>query len=127
MEKGGIFLKDKQTTRRAAVAGACAGLVNGLFGGGGGMVLIPLLIHRNGLDEKRAFATSVCIILPISMVSAMVYWFRTELQFAIAAPYLLGGLLGGIISSQPFLHVPVKWLRRILALFLLWGGLRYLL
>ena len=91
------------------------------------MVLIPLLIHRNGLEEKRAFATSVCIILPISIISAMVYWFSTDLQFAAAAPYLLGGLLGGILSSKTFLKIPVKLLRRILALFLLWGGLRYLL
>lgn len=91
------------------------------------MVLIPLLIHRNGLEEKRAFATSVAIILPISIVSATVYWFRTDLQFAAAAPYLLGGLLGGLLSSRTFLNIPVKLLRRILALFLLWGGLRYLL
>ncbi|MGI6013102.1 MAG: TSUP family transporter [Oscillospiraceae bacterium] len=109
------------------MAGTCAGLVNGLFGGGGGMVLIPLLIHRNGLEEKHAFATSVCIILPISLVSATIYWFRTDLQFAMAAPYLLGGLLGGILSSTTFRKIPVPLLRKILALFLLWGGLRYLL
>lgn len=91
------------------------------------MVLIPLLIYRVGLEEKRAFATSVCIILPISMVSVLVYWLRTDLQLAMAAPYLVGGLLGGLLSSKTFQKIPVKLLRKILALFLLWGGLRYLL
>lgn len=91
------------------------------------MVLIPLLIHGTGLEEKRAFATSVSIILPISMVSALVYWLRTDLQLAAAVPYLIGGFLGGLLSSRTFRMIPVSFLRKLLALFLLWGGLRYLL
>lgn len=125
--EGGIPLKEARISRRAAFAGACAGLVNGLFGGGGGMVLIPLLIHGTGLEEKRAFATSVSVILPICVVSALVYRFRADLPFAAAAPYLIGGFLGGLLSGRTFRLVPAALLRKLLALFLLWGGLRYLL
>ena len=113
--------------RRTAAAGACAGLVNGLFGGGGGMVLIPLLIHWTGLEEKHAFATSLAVMLPVSMVSALVYLFCTDLHLADALPYLLGGLLGGILASRSFRLIPAVVLRKLLALFLLWGSLQYLL
>ena len=43
------------------LAGAAAGLVNGLFGGGGGMVLLPLLSRWGTLDQKKAFATCVAL------------------------------------------------------------------
>ena len=50
---------------RYALAGALAGLANGFFGGGGGSVLVPLLTRMCGLDQRRAFATSVAVILPL--------------------------------------------------------------
>ena len=48
-----------------AAAGAAAGLVNGLFGGGGGMVLLPLLNRWCRVEGKRGFATCVAVILPL--------------------------------------------------------------
>jgi len=47
------------------LAGAAAGLTNGFFGGGGGSVLVPMLTRVCGLDQRRAFATSVAVILPL--------------------------------------------------------------
>ena len=49
---------------RYLLAGALAGLTNGLFGGGGGSVLVPLLTRYCGLSQRKAFATSVAVILP---------------------------------------------------------------
>ncbi len=46
---------------------------NGFFGGGGGMVLVPLLMSRCGLDRRRAFANSVAIIFPLCALSAVIY------------------------------------------------------
>ena len=50
---------------RYLLAGAAAGLTNGFFGGGGGSVLVPMLTRVCGLDQRRAFATSVAVILPL--------------------------------------------------------------
>ena len=50
---------------RWLLAGGLAGLVNGFFGGGGGSVLVPLLTQLCKLDQRRAFATSVAVILPL--------------------------------------------------------------
>lgn len=109
------------------VAGAATGLTNGLFGGGGGMVLLPLMTKWDCLAEKSAFATCVAIILPISCVSAAVYLFRVRPDFMTLLPYLLGGAVGGIISGLTFEKVPVRVLKLIFGLFLLYGGVRYLL
>ena len=45
----------RKNLRRAA--GAAAGVINGLFGGGGGMVLLPLLTAKGGLEGRAFFAT----------------------------------------------------------------------
>lgn len=111
---------------RLRLGGALAGVVNGIFGGGGGMVLVPLL-RRSGVEEKKAFATCVAVIFPICALSAAVYLFRTEFDPAAALPYLIGGLAGGAVGGQMMERVSAVWLRRIFAAFLLYGGVRYLL
>lgn len=73
----------------AALAGGAAGLVNGFFGGGGGMVLVPLLAGKCGLERRSAFASSVAIILPLCALSAVIYFARGQLELLTALPYLL--------------------------------------
>ena len=111
----------------ARIAGGAAGLANGLFGGGGGMVLVPLLRRWCGLEERRAFATCVAVILPLCVVSAAVYVLRRGVDLTLAAPYLLGGLIGGFLGGRLFPQVSAGWLRYLFAAFLLYGGVRYLL
>ena len=48
-----------------AIAGGLAGVANGFFGGGGGSVFVPLLTGYCNLDQRKAFATSVAVILPL--------------------------------------------------------------
>ena len=108
------------------LAGALGGLVNGMFGGGGGMLLLPLLGRWGALRPKSLFANSVAIIFPICLVSAAVYFFHAQLSWGTAWPYLLGGVGGGLIGGLTFEKVPVKWLKVLFGLFLLYGGVRYL-
>ena len=107
-----------------AVTGALAGLANGLFGSGGGLFLVPLFTHWSRIPQRKAFATSVAVILPLSLVSAAVYWFRGGLELDHAWPYLAGGFLGGLLSGRVFQKVPLTWLRRAFALLILYGGVR---
>ena len=110
-----------------AVAGGAAGLVNGFFGGGGGMVLVPMLVGKCGLDQKKASATSVAIIAPLCALSSVIYWMRDGLDTAAALPYLIGGLAGGLVGGKLFKRMSVVWLRRGFALLILYGGVRALL
>ncbi len=112
---------------RCRAAGALAGTVNGLFGGGGGIPLVVLLRSWAGLPDKTAFATCVAVILPFCLVSVLVYALRGALPLAEALPYLAGGLAGGFLGGRLFKNVPNVWLRRVFALFLLYGAARYLL
>jgi len=109
---------------RFALAGGCAGAVCGLFGGGGGMVLVPLLTIATDLSDQEIFPASVCIILPITIISLLAGNVLPSIQAVL--PYLLGSLIGGILALFLEKKVPTKWLHRILGIMILWGGIRYL-
>ena len=119
-------MAQKSAWFRPAVSGALAGAVNGFFGGGGGMILVPLLAGWCGLGQRKAFATSVAIILPMCALSAAIYLFRGGVDLWMALPYLVGGLLGGLLGGRLFRRMNMVWLRRLFALLLLYGGVRSL-
>ena len=113
--------------RKAQVAGAAGGAVNGLFGGGGGMVVLPLLTKWRKLEARSAFATCVAVILPMCCVSALVYLWQVRPALSLVLPYLAGGAAGGVLGGLTFEKVPVLLLKIIFGLFLLYAGVRYLL
>lgn len=110
-----------------AVCGALAGAANGFFGAGGGLFLVPMLIAWTSLEERKAFATSIAIILPLSIVSVVIYWFRGGIDLLSAWPYLVGGAIGGIIGGKIFKNLNMIWLRRVFGLLILYGGIRAVL
>ena len=110
----------------AATAGLLAGTVNGIFGGAGGMVLIPLLGLWTDAEPESIFPLSVCVMLPVCLVSL---WFTTRsgpLPWAEAVPYLMGSAAGGVLAGRFGGRIPTLWLHRIFGAMLLWGGVRYL-
>ena len=119
----------KKTISRLSpiIAGGAAGIVNGFFGGGGGMILVPLLVRRCGLSQRQAFATSVAIILPLCILSSVIYYFRGGPDLTTALPYLAGGFVGGWVGGKVFKKVNMIWLRRLFALLILYGGVKALL
>lgn len=108
------------------LAGGAAGAVNGLFGAGGGMLLVPLLTLCTPLSEEEIFPASVSIILPVCLVSLGVTALTGSIAWRQAFPWLLGSAAGGILSGLWGKKIPVKWLHRILGILILWGGWRYL-
>ncbi len=117
----------QKETGKYAMIGGLGGLANGLFGSGGGLFLVPLLTKWLGIEQKKAFATSVAVILPLSLVSAAVYFWKGALDFTTALPYLIGGAIGGLISGKIFQKVPMTFLRRAFGLLILYGGVRAVL
>ena len=107
-------------------AGLSAGAVNGLFGAGGGMVLVPLLTGLTDLEDEAVFPCSVSIILPICLVSLGFSLWQTGADWGAALPYLLGSAAGGVLAGLFGRKIPTKWLHKGLGLLIFWGGVRYL-
>ena len=111
-----LFMKSKKrstamakTTLISLAAGALAGLVNGLFGGGGGMIIVPSLKYLLRYKTNSAHATAIAVILPLSVLSGIFYtvFGNFELQPALftTAGVLAGGIFGAVLlkklSSKP--------------------------
>ena len=112
---------------RYLIIGALAGAANGFFGSGGGLFLVPLLSGWTHTTQKQAFATSVAVVLLLSAVSTIFYLSRGTIDLAFAAPYLIGGFLGGLLSGRLFRKTSPSLLRRAFGLLLIWGGIRSVL
>jgi len=121
----GDFLK-KQAWIRYGLSGAAAGLINGFFGAGGGMVLVPLLIGFAKLEDKKAFSSAIAIILPMCLVTIAVYQAQQIFPIGEALPYLIGGLLGGLAGGLLFRKVTPQFLHKFFGIIILWGGIRLL-
>ena len=111
---------------KTAVAGAAAGIVNGLFGAGGGMILIPLLMLLSDLDEDEIFPSSISIMLPMCLVSLGISSINQALPWNTAFPYLIGSGLGGVLAGLLGKRIPTTWLHHLLGALIIWGGIRYL-
>jgi uncharacterized membrane protein YfcA len=107
-----------------ALVGAAAGAVNGLFGAGGGMILVPLLTLLGKLEQQEVFPASICIILPMCILTLTLE--GGNLPWRDALPYLIGSGLGGIAAGIWGRKIPTLWLHRVLGALILWGGVRYL-
>lgn len=118
-------MKNKEKTG-FLLAGTGAGIVNGLFGTGGGMILVPLLTKLTDIADRQVFPTSVSIILPICFVSLFGSEKMTDLHFSTVLPYLIGSAIGGILCGFWGRKIPTLWLHRFLGILILWGGVRYL-
>lgn len=119
----------KKTLKKTAticMIGAAAGAVNGLFGAGGGMILVPLLTLLTDINEDDIFPTSVAIILPITAISLLFSFRNSDLSRSAVLPCLLGSTIGGILAGLFGKKIPVLWLHRILGILIIWGGIRYL-
>lgn len=117
----------RHNTFRYAIIGALAGATNGLFGAGGGLVVVPLLIAWTKLDQKRAFATSVAVIAPLSAISFCLLQQRQPLDLTTVWGYLLGGVIGGVLSGVLFKKASPVLLHRLFGALLLYGGIRAVL
>ena len=111
---------------KSGLLGFAAGLLNGLFGAGGGMAAVPML-SAMGVETRKSHATSIAIILPLSAVSAYLYLRGGHLAWREAFPYLPGGIAGCLAGSYLLPRMSTLWLRRIFGALVLFSALRLLL
>lgn len=111
---------------RAAVTGLVSGAANGFFGSGGGVIAVPML-ESDGTETKKAHATSLGIMLPISLVSAFVYFSKGSLDIAEALKYLPGGMLGVYVGSVLMKKISSDMLKKLFAAVMIYFGVRMII
>lgn len=111
---------------KPTLSGIVVGVVNGVFGAGGGMIAVPLL-KKSGLDQKSAHANAVAVILPITVISAILYLFKGNVSFSDSFAYIPTGLIGSIIATFALQKFSNKLLQKIFALFMIYAGIRLLM
>ena len=76
------------------------GAINGLLGGGGGMLCVPMLQFVCALGDKRSHATAILIMLLSSIASTIIYIRYLGAHFWVFLAVLAGSLLGGFIGAK---------------------------
>lgn len=94
------------------LCGCAVGLANSVFGGGGGMLAVPLL-QKTGWNEKEAHATAILLILPISLFSFSIYVVRGAYDCSVLIPTSLGVTIGGLFGAKLLGRLPTKTVRLI--------------
>ncbi len=117
----------KIKTWQIILFGALIGVINGFFGGGGGMIVVPLLNKMFGMEQKKAQATALFVILPISLVSTIVYMCHNSIAFASGWPVILGIVGGGVIGAKLLNKLNNKVVKYIFIIFMLLGGIGILI
>lgn len=110
--------------------GLVAGIAGGMFGIGGGAIMVPAMVLLVGLDQKFATGTSLAAqILPIGILGAIVYHRNGNLNIKyavlIAIGLVVGNLIGALFANQPF--ISSETMKKLYGIFLLLIGFRYLL
>lgn len=106
-----------------ALIGIIAGMISGLFSAGGGLVLVPVLLYVCQLSEQKARATSLFCILPMVIVTAIVYSRNNFINWEIGIKCAIGGMIGGIVGGKLLNKIPTKYLKISFILFLFYAGI----
>lgn len=111
----------KGSVAKSVSVGAMVGAVNALFGGGGGMLAVPAL-RGLGLEEKKAHATAILVILPVSALSFLWYAIGGNYELSVMIPTSIGTLLGGLVGAKLLGILPVKAVTILFALLQAFAG-----
>lgn len=106
--------------------GGLVGILNGFFGGGGGMIVVPVLTKIFKMEQKKAQATALFVILPISLVSTIVYLCNKSIDFASGWPVILGVVAGGVIGATLLNKLNNNIVKGIFIFFMILGGVMML-
>ena len=105
--------------------GLVCGLLNGLFGSGGGVAAVPML-EETGLEAKKSHATSVALIFVLSIATTISYLMGDKLDLGLALQYIPYGVVGAAAGAVLLKKIPNSLLRRVFGVIILIAAVRIL-
>jgi uncharacterized membrane protein YfcA len=109
------------------ISGAVGGFLSGMFGVGGGLVMVPLLMWLLRMDQRRASATSLIAIVPTALVGSIGYAVGGQINFAAAGLIALGGIVGAPAGSWLLRRLSLVWLRWMLITVMVLAAVRLMI
>ncbi|MGE4282278.1 MAG: sulfite exporter TauE/SafE family protein [Clostridia bacterium] len=106
------------------IIGIITGLCNGLFGSGGGTIAVPAMEIVLDVEEHRAHATALAIILPLTLISAFFYIQHDYVNWNLTWQVSIGGIIGGYIGAKILKKIPANILRKIFGIFMIIAAVR---
>lgn len=100
------------------LTGVIGGILSGLFAIGGAILMVPLLVSRAGMDQRRAAATSLVAIIPTAVASSATYLVHADINIVAAGLISAGAIGGAMIGSRLLKWLPLQWLRWIFIAFI---------
>ena len=101
--------------------GLIAGLVNGFFATGGGIILVPAFVYLLDMDEQKARGTSILCILPMVITSSIFYYKANYIDWKTSILCAIGGVLGGYMGAKLLKKLPKKFLKISFIFFLIYA------
>lgn len=102
------------------IIGTLAGVICGLFGTGGGMILVPAFVYMLKIEPKRARATSICCMLVMVITSSIFYYKSNYINWQTGLLCAIGGIVGGFFGAKILKKVPDYILKILFICFLIY-------
>lgn len=109
---------------KSVLWGIPIGFINGFFGSGGGVIAVLVLKRFLEVEERKAHATALSIILPLSCASLLMYGSKTEVDWSIVILCAVGGCVGGLLGARFLNKIPKKWLKIGFGAVMIISGMR---
>ncbi|MDD3839604.1 MAG: sulfite exporter TauE/SafE family protein [Clostridia bacterium] len=104
--------------------GFISGICNGVFGAGGGMILVPGMTSMLKIEDHNAHATAVSVILPLACASSYIYLSNGIVDYKLLTYIVSGGMLGSFLGARLMNKLPAKYLRKIFSVFMFIAAIR---
>ncbi len=124
MENSKGLLKNHKNKILMSVFGTIIGFINGIFGAGGGMLVVPAFEFVFKKQPEVAHATAILVILPVTLASAIVYIakgiFDLGLTLSVGSGVVVGGVLGAMLLGK----LKAKAVRIIFSILMIFAGIK---
>lgn len=117
----------RQRLAAAIVVGLLAGFLSGLFGVGGGILIVPSLVIIMKMSQRMAHGTSLAAIIPIATSGVIGFAVRDSVDWPAAAFIILGASAGAVLGVQALHRIPQRALALIFGTFLVLAAIRLLI
>lgn len=104
--------------------GVGAGFLSGVFGVGGGILVVPGLMIFVKMEQRRAHGTSLAAVLPIAIASLATYWVHDHVDWRVALWLSIGALGGAFVGASLLAIISKRNLALVFAIVLAIVGVR---